>query len=456
MDFRTFVDLLDSEDEVLWVNTEVDPEYELGALLQQAEARRKAIWFERVKGSDFPVVGGVMSNTTRHALSIGRSPEHMARPGAWAAAIAEARANPLQAIHTDSGPAAEVVLQSSEVDLGRLPIPFVFPGDTHRFITAGLGIVRDPDTGIQNVGFYRAPLIDSQHISISAGISSRLNQIYQSAAQNNSTLSMAYIIGAPPALLLTAACRIDRAEVDLDIAGALQGKPLELMRCQTNGVMVPAQAEFVIEAEVEFGNTVDHTMGEFPDNYGLTRSPVARVTAISHRGNAVFHTILGGMGREHNALGSYIFTGLREQLLEQLKPEFPGLLDLHVDLTPRRMGGRCQISVALEKQAEAEPHRVIDAIYASSFDTFPLELVIQRVVVVDPDVAIRRSEDVEWAIAMRANAENKIRILETAARGAGTTTRLSIDATLGLENRQSGERPRIPGIGKYQLDNYLK
>jgi 2,5-furandicarboxylate decarboxylase 1 len=455
MDFRTFVAELDAAGELLKVHSEVDPEYELGALLKQAEARRKAIRFERVKGSPFPAVGGVMSNPERHARSIGRAPQQMAAPGAWAAAIATARANPLPAVQANSGPAAEVVLQGNDVDLGRLPCPFVFPGDTHKFITAGLGIVLDPDTGIQNVGFYRAPLVDAQHISISGGVSSRLKQIYQAAARQNSKLSIAFIIGAPPALLLTAGCRINRDEADLDIAGALQGTPLELMRCQTSDLLVPAQAEFVIEAEVELGNMLDHTMGEFPDSYGVTRSPVARVTAISHRGDAVYHTILGGMNREHNALGSYIFAGLREQLLEQLKLDFPGLLDVEVALVPRRMGGRCQICVALDKQNNAEPQQIIDAIYASTFDTFPLELIIQRIVVVDGDVAIRSSADVEWAIAMRADARDKIRVIEAPARGGGTTVRLAIDATLELDRRQAGERPRIPDIGKYPLDKYL-
>ena len=89
MDFRTFVDLLDSEDEVLWVRSEVDPEYELGALLKQAEARDKAICFERVKGSKFAAIGGVMLNPQRHAQAIARSPAQLSQPGAWSSLLAD-------------------------------------------------------------------------------------------------------------------------------------------------------------------------------------------------------------------------------------------------------------------------------------------------------------------------------------------------------------------------------
>jgi 2,5-furandicarboxylate decarboxylase 1 len=455
MDFRTFVALLEAEDELLRVKVEVDPKHELSALLKQAEARRKAIYFENVKGSAFPVVGGVMTNPQRHALSVGKSPQQMNKPGAWAETLAAARTNPLLATIADSGPAATIIQQGGGIDLNKLPVPFSFSGDTHRFFTAGLGIVLDPETGIQNVGFYRAPLLDSEHLSISAGAASRLNSIYQDAAKNNKTLSMAFIIGAPPALLLTAGCRIKRDESDMDIAGALQGEPLELMRCQTSDLLVPAQAEFVIEVEVELDKFVDHTMGEFPDSYGVTRSPIARVTAVTHRSDAVFHTILGGMNKEHNSLGSYIFLGMRELLLEQLATEFPGLHDIHVDLTPPRMGGRCQINVSLDKQSAAEPMALINALNECKFDTYPLRLIAQRIVVVDKDVNIRDNSDIEWAIATRVTTTNQLQTVETPGRGGGTTIRLAIDATIDPENSGTTERPRITGAELYNLNDYV-
>lgn len=455
MDFRTFVDLLDSEDELLWIRSEVDPVYELGALLKQAEARNKAICFERVKGSQFAAIGGLMSSPERHALAIARSPLRLSQPGAWSALLKDARRNPMAAVTVDSGPAADVVMQGSAVDITTLPVPRFFSGDTHKFITAGLGIVKDPVSGIQNVGFYRAPIVDQQHISISAGPSSQLNQIYTDARKNKAKLAISYVIGAPPSLLLTAGCRIGRAESDMDIAGALQGAPLDLMPAQTSDLLVPAQAEFVIEAEVDFAQQIDHTMGEFPDNYGTTSSPAARITAITHRADALFHTILGGMNREHNALGSYIFCGLRELLLEQLQPQFPCLRDIHVDLTPRRMGGRCQINVAIAKQADNEPQALMAAIYSRSFDTFPLNMIAQRIVVVDEDVNIRNDADIEWAIAMRVNTKKRISIYEATARRGSSTTRLAIDATLDPNNKSAGERPQILNAEKYPLDKYL-
>jgi 2,5-furandicarboxylate decarboxylase 1 len=169
----------------------------------------------------------------------------------------------------------------------------------------------------------------------------------------------------------------------------------------------------------------------------------------------MFHTILGGMNREHNALGSYIFCGLRELLLEQLQSHFPCLRDIHVDLTPSRMGGRCQINVAIAKQSDDEPNALMDAIYSSNFDTFPLSLIVQRIVVVDEDVNIRDSQDIEWAIAMRAHTEKRFRVYEATGRRGGSTTRLAIDTTLDRSAKESGERPKIPNTEHYPLDKYL-
>lgn len=451
MDFRTFVDLLDSDGEVLWVNTEVDPEYELGALLQQAEARNKAIWFERVKGSEFPAVGGVMSNSARHALSIGKSPVQMDSLDSWPDVIATARANPIAPLIIDSGPGAEVVLTVDDVDMARLPVPLFFAGDTHKFITAGIGIALDPETGIQNAGFYRAPLIDAKHISVSAGVTSQLNQIYKYAEQHGQSLPIAYAIGVPPALLITAGCRISRDESDLDIAGALQGQPIELMKCQTNDLLVPARAEIIIEAVVDFTAYVEHTMGEFPDQYGTTRSPIARVTAITHRKNAVFHTIMAGMNPEHNALGIYIFSELRTALMRHLSAQFSCIQDVNVDLTPPRSGNRAQVTIAINRDSPSTPSELIDAAFAFTYDCFPMERSVQRVVVVDTDIDIRSPDDIEWAIAMRMNAEDKIRVFAASGR-SGSTARLGIDATRGPGSE--GERPTIPGENKYRLDKY--
>ena len=455
MDFRTFVDLLDSRNELLWVRKPVDREYELGALLRQAEQRGKAICFERVTGAHYPAIGGVMTDPDRHALSIGRPPAQMAQPGAWGELIGAARARPLPAVTRATGPAAEIVHTGAAVDIGRLPVPRFFSGDTHRFITAGIGIVMDPETGILNAGFYRAPVLDGRRISINGGMSSQLNKIYRETEQQQRHLQIAYVIGAPPALLITAGCRIGRNEADLDIAGALQGSPLELMRCQTSDLLVPAGAEFIIEAEVDFSESVEHTMGEFPDQYGTSRSPVARITAITHRHDAAMHTIMAGMNREHNALGIYIFSGLRGALQAHLTAHFGCVRDIDINMTPPRTGNRSQVTIAIDKESAHQPADLIAAVFAFVYDAFPMERILQRVVIVDTDIDLHNPNDVEWAINMRAGSKERLCVYESANRKGEGTLRLGIDATLDANQRESGRRPAIPDEGDYLLERYL-
>ena len=263
------------------------------------------------------------------------------------------------------------------------------------------------------------------------------------------------MIGAPPALLITAGCRIGRAEADLDIAGALQGSPLELLRCQTSDLLVPAGAEFIIEAEVDFKDYVEHTMGEFPDQYGTSRSPVARITAITHREDAVLHTIMAGMNREHNSLGVYMFSELRAALRAHLDARFTCVRDIEIDFTPPRTGNRSQVTIAIDPDTGQQPADIIAAAYEFAYEGFPMEQILQRVVIVDTDVDIRNHSDIEWAIAMRANSKSRMGLIEAPGRKSSSIVRFGIDATLGAERRQAAQRPVIPGEDQYPLENYL-
>jgi 2,5-furandicarboxylate decarboxylase 1 len=454
MNFRAFVKQLDAQGDLLRVKKSVDPEYELGALVQQAEARRKAIWFDQVQGSAFPAVAAVLSNPQRHAMSVGRDPQEVRTADDMNAVLTEAFGNPLGATTVDDGPAAQVI-HTDDADITSLPVPRFFSLDTHKFISAGIGFALDPATGTQNVGFYRGPVIDRKSLSVSAGMTSRLRQIYAAAAERGAAIPVALVIGAPPAMLITAGARVPPELSDVEIAGALQGAPIELMRCQTSELLVPAAAEIIIEAVVDFSADISHTMGEFPDQYGSTDSPVARVTAITHREDAVFHTILGGMNREHNSLGAYIFSSLGEELLDELRPRFPCIRDLHVELVPRRSGGRGRLAIAIQKTADSEPQDLIDATFALSSGKFPMESVLQRIVIVDEDVDIRSANVLEWAISMRANRADRVRVYENKSHRGATTVRLGIDATKAVGDDPREARPEIPGADSFLLDDYL-
>ena len=215
MEFRELIANLDESGDLLRIRAEVDPEYELGALLQQAEERGKACWFEKVKGSASSAIGGLMTSPERHALAIGCPAEDLLPVHKYGALFESSRQSPLDPPVVSQGPVSEVVLTQEQIDLTSLPVPRFFSGDSHRFITAGLGVAMDPDSGIQNLGFYRQPIIDKNRFSLGASNNSNLMRIYKDAKARHAKLPVAVVIGGPPALIITAGARMPSEVSDI-------------------------------------------------------------------------------------------------------------------------------------------------------------------------------------------------------------------------------------------------
>ncbi len=455
MDLRSLIELLDSNGELIRVKAEVDPEYELGALLRQAEQQGKACWFERVRNATLPAVGGVMTSPKRHALGIGKPADALARPGSHAALLRTARENPIKPMLVEAGPVSDVVLTGDQIDMTALPIPKFFSGDSHKFITAGIGFSMDAASGHQNVGFYRQPVIDAQHIAIGASPNSNLTRIMKEAQKQGPTMPIAIVIGAPPSLLIAAGSRMPSEISDIGVAGALEDHPIELVRCHTSDLLVPANAELIIEAQIDFSSQMTHTMGEYGDQYGATTSHSATITAVSHRHDAVFHIIMGGMNREHNELGVIIFDDLRRELLDYLAGPCPFVTDLSIDFTPRRGGLRAQLAVAIDKTDDHQPQEVISEIFGFSSGRFPMARILQRIVIVNQDIDISNRDDIEWAISSRVDRREKLHVYDDKLPSGGTIARIGIDATMDMANQVTQLRPVIPGAEKYRLDDYL-
>lgn len=456
MNFRELVAELEARGELLRIGAEVDIEYELPALLVQAEARDMACRFDRVAGADFAAVGAVLTSPRRWALALGVVESAFDEPNALESYMRDAVASPVEPELVESAPVSANRIAGARVDIGRLPAPLFFSGDSHRFISAGLGFSLDPETGVQNVGFYRSPLVDRRTISVSAGPTSDLRRIYNLHRDRRAPLQIAMAVGVPPALQIAAAADLPPGVSDVAVAGALQGRPIRLARCQTSGILVPADAEIVIELTVELDEWIDNTMGEFGDQYGKTASPVATIDAITHRDDALFHVIMAGMNREHNQLGRMLGYDLRRAIMERLREDHEEVADVAVDMTPQRTGMRAQVTVAVDKTSDAQPGRIIEEVYGMKIGRFPMSMLMYRVVVVDTDVDIYDHRDIDWAIASRMNAAGQISVREVQTGRGATVVRLGCDATAPIAQRAELRRPDIPDADRYRLDDYLR
>jgi 2,5-furandicarboxylate decarboxylase 1 len=448
LSFRQFIDRLNQQGELLYVSRAVAPDYELAALLKQAETRRKAVMFESVQGSEFPVLGGALTSATRYDLALegqggdGYTLEkHRER-------ILAALDSPLPHIAVDTAACKHSVLLGDEASVDALPVPTFFAGDSGPFITAALGISRNPDNEVVNVGFYRLQRLTDNRLIVNASPNSGLNQILSKDHAAGTKTSMAFVIGAPPALLMAAAARVPADRSELDVAGAIAGSPLPTIVAECSDLPVPAEAEFIIEVDVDYAEKTDNTMGEYGNLYGTQAAPVASIKAITHREDPIFHCIMAGAGKEHNALGMHILYGVEPDLNQQLQKLIPEVADVRVNFDPPRMGNEGQVYVRLNADCKTDLETICRQIFALNCAGYPLARVIRLIILVDADIDISNRTETDWACATRAvHADDYLQIDDL-----GEKVRLGIDARA---SNLTTERLIIPGEDGYRLDDYL-
>jgi len=352
----------------------------------------------------------------------------------------EAAANaPLPCRRVAAAPVQAVV--HDKVDLATLlPLPTHNQLDSGPYITAGLIITRNPETGAQNVAILRCQLNGPDRLGVLV-LPRQTHHFLSMAEAKGESLPVAIVIGVDPLTLLASQAIAPLDQDELEIAGALQGAKLPIAKCLGSDILVPAEAEFVLEGRFLPGvREPEGPFGEFPQYYGSRDlRPVIVVDRVTHRVDPIFHTINGG-GLEHLLLG-----GIPREatLLAHLRRSFPSVRDVH--LPP---GGTCRyhLYVQMRKAYEGEAKNVILGAFAGHYD-------VKHVIVVDEDVDIHDPQEVEWAVATRVQADRDIVIIPGAhgsrldpSADNGVGAKMGIDAPIPLGgDPMRFMRIRIPG-----------
>ncbi|MBR1301142.1 UbiD family decarboxylase [Bradyrhizobium sp. AUGA SZCCT0042] len=389
---------------------------ELAAVSKLLE-RERAVLFPRPDGHDIPVVANLFAARNWVSESIGVSEDQLLQQFQTAAL------NPLPIREVVSGPVQEVV--HNEVDLlNQLPIPKHNERDSGPYITAGLLIARNPRTGIQNVSIHRCQISGPNRIGVLL-LPRHTLSYFRMAEENGHALEIAIVIGVHPALILASQAIAALDEDEMGIAGALLGRPVDVVKCKTNSVRVPAHAEIVIEGRILPGvREPEGPFGEFPQYYGpRANREVIEVDTITHRAGPIFHTIVGG-GYEHLILGA---VPREATLLQHLRRSFSNVLDVRLT-----RGGTCRyhLAIKIEKIDDGEPKNIIMCAFGAHYD-------IKQVVVVDRDVNINDTDEIEWAVATRFQADRDLLIV-SGAQGSkldpssdkGISAKMGLDATI--------------------------
>ena len=439
-DLRSFLDAARHAGEVYEIRKAVDPVRELGAVLNACERAGKAAFFHSVQGFDIPVVGAALSSERRIAIALGCDLSEVQ------ARMARATQQPVKPqAHPGAAPCQEVV--ERKPDLGRWPIPTHSPLDAGAFVTAGVVIARDPDSGRHNLSYNRMQIYGADRAGISMNIWRHIKTFFDRLEPQKKNLPFCVAIGPDPVVMMAAAFRYDGDEYE--VAGALRGAPIPVVRAKTCDVMVPATAEIILEGEVLAGERqMEGPMAEFTGHYsGADPKHVARIRAITHRKTPIFQTMNGG-GYEHVSVGNMI---TREPLLERFaRGMSPRVKAVHL---PPYAAGFTAI-IALENPEPGEAKNVALAAMAAHVN-------FKTVIVVDADVDIHDPADVMWALGTRVRwDEGVIRIpgahgneLDPASGEHGLVTKVIIDATLPADKRSRYIKVAYPPV---DLSIYLK
>ncbi|MET0924044.1 MAG: UbiD family decarboxylase domain-containing protein, partial [Xanthobacteraceae bacterium] len=239
---------------------------------------------------------------------------------------------------------------------------------------------------------------------------------------------------------------------ELEIAGALHRRPLAVVKCTRSELRVPAEAEIVIEGRLLPGvREPEGPFGEFPQYYGeRAERHVMEIDAVTHRKDAIFHTIVGG-GLEHLLLGAI---PREATLLAHLQRSFPNVRDVRLS-----QGGVCRyhLYVQIRKRQEGEAKNIMLGAFAGHYD-------VKQVIVVDEDVDIHDSNEVEWAVATRFQADRDLVIVpESQGSKLDPSTRDGVGAKMGLDATKPlaaaemvFKRIRVPGEEEVDVEGLLK
>ncbi len=438
-DLRSFLSLLDEHGLLARIEREVDAATEAGRLLRQLELRGVAGLFARVRGSDARLAYNLLGSRRALELALGVS------QGGARARFRRALGNRVEPVLVEDAPVQEVVLDGERADLRRLPLVTHSEKDAGPYVTAGAVIVRDPDTGRRNVSFNRMMLVGARETGIRMMPPQQLGVIQARAEAAGRDLPVAVAIGLHPLDSLAAATSLPPGEDELELAGGLRGEPLRLARCISVDLEAPADAELVLEGVVPAGvRDAEGPFGDFLQFYvPETANHRLRVTAITHRRNPIFQTMIAGSREDVNLLG----LSREAEVVAAVERTGAELIDARLGPTILT----CTIAIRQRYPGEAK-NVGLAALGAYQW--------LKYCIVVDHDVDVHDADDVWWAIANRSSPARAI----VPAAGAPAfprdahgihDSRAILDATIPFGEWADYERRVPPGGPPLDLDEWL-
>jgi UbiD family decarboxylase len=428
---------LEQRKQLLVVRREVDPRFELNAVVLKVQAGPNLpIMFEKVRGTRYPVVSNMLGNYRFIAELLG------CEIGGVAARWAEltVASKPIVEEHPARNSDYE------EISLAAIPHITFSEKDAGPYVTAGVIIARDPDTTVVNLSYHRMQIIDEAELRCRLSTSGDLYRIQQKMEKRNAPTPAVVAIGLPPAVMLAGAATIGPMNSEYEFAARVSGKRFPTRPSPLHGLPVPIETEFLIEGEILSG--VRRREGPFGEWMGYYVAPTDNHVFVAKRvlakKNAKFYAISAGSIEELAMtavpLAGGIYNGIRTWVS-----------GLH-DVTCFPLLQFC--AVKMTKTADGQPQRAMLAAFGADMNR------VLYCVVVDEDVDIHNWSDVLWAIATRCRPDRDIFQIPGVPSFARDPHRIhwgrvGIDATKPIEHAADFERKKVPGLDTLRLEDYI-
>ena len=443
-DLRAFVQALEKHGELKRVPLEVDPNLEITEFADRAVKQNgPALLFEKPKGSSVPVLINAFASMRRMEIALEvksvdevarriseflemRMPEGLLGKIKMLPMLAEMGSFFPKSV--TGGPCKEVIRRDG-FSLAEFPVLKCWPGDGGRFITLPMVFSKNPDTGKRNCGCYRLQVFDERTTGMHWQTHKQGAEHYRRlrALGKSARMDIAVAIGADPSTMYSAILPLPPDLDEMMIAGFLRNKPVEMVKCETVDIEVPACSEIVLEGYVELGEL--RTEGPFGDHTGFysleDEYPVFHVTCVTHRKNPMYATTIVGPPPMEDF---YMGKAIERIFLPLMRLQLPEVRDIHM---PAEGIFHNLILVAIRKSYPGHARKVMHAIWGLGQAMFS-----KVIVVVDENVNVQDVREVAWKALNNIDPERDIQFvlgpvdsLDHASRLPNYGSKMGIDAT---------------------------
>ncbi|GMA61973.1 UbiD family decarboxylase [Alicyclobacillus fastidiosus] len=404
-DLREYLNALKRIGKLKVIDREVDKDWEISAVGRVAfqsipETERPALMFTNVKGYTGSVVFGILGGS-RSIYAKALDTEFDQVQQKWS----DAQNHPISPRVVDTGSCKENILKGDDIDIFKFPVPTWTVGkDPAPYLTSPFVFTKDPDTGVQNVGTYRVMLKERNKLGVWVNFVQHARKHVNQYNERNEPTPVAIVLGTDPSIGLCSVSRMIYGLDELSVAGGLRGEAVEVVKCETNDLLVPASAEIVIEGFFR-PNFLEEEgpFGEYPGYMGpKAMSYVMDITCITHRNQPIYQAFLSQMPPSESSMIRSIGreAGIYKHLVSDLR--LP-VKDVHL---LEAGGAAAYLAISMKKEHEGQVRQVMLA--AWSVDP----TLGKFCVVVDDDIDVRDQFMLNWALSWRVQPHKDVFIIE--------------------------------------------